>query len=198
MHRTNEGRQHVPALAPPLQRGTADSIGSVTCEEWRAIPGYVGLYEVSDLGRIRSLDRTMASAIGHTTHRTEQPISPARDSKGFPIVSLYGRDHTKRNARVHRLVLAAFVGPCPPGHEALHRNSRLDDNRLANLKWGTPAELGRVTVENGRHPNTRRTHCRPAGHPFTPENTRIVQRSNGRTARACRACRTTRDRRPQP
>ncbi|WP_338836323.1 NUMOD4 domain-containing protein [Gordonia polyisoprenivorans] len=167
----------------------------MTCEEWRAIPGYVGVYEVSDLGRIRSLDRTMVSAIGHTTHRSGQPISPARDSKGHLVVSLYGRDHTKRSFRVHRLVLAAFVGPCPPGHEALHRNSRTDDNRLANLTWGTPVELGRLTVQNRRHPLARRTHC-AHGHHYTADNTRIVQRSNGRTARVCRACRT-RDRSSQ-
>ncbi|UAK39659.1 NUMOD4 motif-containing HNH endonuclease [Gordonia bronchialis] len=195
MPNNNEGRQRVPAPERLSNKGTAESI-LATCEKWRAIPGYVGVYEVSDLGRIRSLDRTMVSAIGYTKHLTGQPISPARDSRGHLVVSLYGRDHTKRSARVHRLVLIAFVGPCPPGHEALHRNSRADDNHLANLMWGTPAELGRLTVQNGQHPLARRTHC-ARGHLYSVENTRIAQRSDGRTLRVCRACQIIRGRRPQ-
>ncbi|MCT1353840.1 MULTISPECIES: NUMOD4 domain-containing protein [unclassified Gordonia (in: high G+C Gram-positive bacteria)] len=192
----NEGRQQLPAPERLSNKGNAESIRPTAFEEWRAIPGYVGVYEVSDLGRIRSLDRTMVSAIGHATRRTGQLISPARDSKGHLVVSLYGRDHTKRSFRVHRLILAAFAGPCPPGHEALHRNSRADDNRLANLTWGTPADLGRLTVQNGRHPMARRTHC-AHGHGYTPGNTRIVRRSEGRTVRACRACLAIHGRRPQ-
>ncbi|WP_267616150.1 NUMOD4 domain-containing protein [Gordonia bronchialis] len=196
MPNNNEGRQRVPAPERLSNKGIAESIRSTTREEWRAIPGYAGVYEASNLGRIRSLDRMMVSAIGHTTHRAGQLITPARDSRGHLVVSLYGRDHTKRSVRVHRLVLTAFVGPCPPGHEALHRNSRGDDNHLANLTWGTPAELGRLTVQNGRHPLARRTHC-AHGHRYSVENTRIAQRSDGRTLRVCRACQIIRGRRPQ-
>ncbi|AZG43595.1 NUMOD4 domain-containing protein [Gordonia insulae] len=196
MPNNNEGRQQLPAPERPSNKGIAESIRPTAFEEWRAIPGYVGVYEVSDLGRIRSLDRTMVSAIGHATRRTGQLISPARDSKGHLVVSLYGRDHTKRSARVHRLVLSAFVGPCPPGREALHRNSRAEDNRLTNLRWGTRVDLGRLTVQNGRHPVARRAHC-AHGHHYSAENTRIVQRSNGRTVRVCRACQTIRGTRPQ-
>ncbi|SDU70588.1 NUMOD4 domain-containing protein [Gordonia westfalica] len=196
MPANDEGRRRVPALERLSNKGVAESIRPTACEEWRAIPGYAGVYEASNLGRIRSLDRTMVSTNGRTTHRTGQLISPARDSAGHLVVSLYGRDHSKRSARVHRLVLAAFIGPCPAGHEALHRNSRADDNRLVNLTWGTRVDLGRLTVENGRHPLASRAHC-AHGHRYSPDNTRIVQRSNGRTARVCRACRTIRDRRPQ-
>jgi hypothetical protein len=41
---------------------------------------------------------------------------------------------------LHRLVLEAFRGPCPPGHEACHNNGVRHDNRITNLRWGTPAD----------------------------------------------------------
>ena len=55
---------------------------------------------------------------------------------GYLAVTLWrkGQQNTKY---VHRLVLEAFVGPCPPGMEACHNNSNPADNRLSNLRWDT-------------------------------------------------------------
>jgi hypothetical protein len=55
----------------------------------------------------------------------------------------------RRSRQVHRLVLEAFVGPCPPGLECRHLNGRPDDNRLENLAWGTRLENVADSLEHG-------------------------------------------------
>lgn len=63
-------------------------------------------------------------------------LKAARDKDGYRHVTLSSGRRRER-AHVARLVLLAFAGPCPEGHEALHGNGRRWDNRLANLRWGT-------------------------------------------------------------
>lgn len=93
-------------------------------ERWRPIAGWERFYLVSDLGRIRSLQRPGGFLIGTT--------SP----DGYRLLRL--RDNgRKANVGIHRLVLEAFVGPCPEGHHACHNNGVPDDNRLINLRWGS-------------------------------------------------------------
>lgn len=65
-----------------------------------------------------------------------RPLAPQRHSCGYLMVHFYG--NTKRYPRyVHRLILEAFVGPCPPGMEACHLNGDRTDNRVENLRWDT-------------------------------------------------------------
>lgn len=61
-------------------------------------------------------------------------------------------DGEKRCRQVHRLVLEAFRGPCPAGMQGRHLNDIRGDNRLENLKWGTPKENGEDKVINGVQP----------------------------------------------
>lgn len=147
-------------------------------ETWRAIPGYEGIYEVSDLGRLRSLPRVDAQG----ARRRLRMFHPSRmDGWGHLGVKLR-RDGVATSFYVHRLVLEAFVGPCPPGMEACHWNDVPDDNRLSNLRWATKSENRFDCVRNGSDPNARKTHCW-RGHPFTADNTFIRNRR-----RHCRAC----------
>lgn len=101
-------------------------------ETWRAVPGYEGIYEVSDAGRVRSLDR-LDNRGRRTTGRVlaERPL---RD--GRVRVSLAKNGQTV-DGYVYRLVLEAFVGPCPKGMEALHWDDVRSNNTLSNLRWGT-------------------------------------------------------------
>lgn len=91
-------------------------------EEWRAVPGFEGLYEVSDLGRVRRVGGRV--------------LRQARAGRGYPAVALSscGEVTTKT---VHRMVLAAFVGPCPLGKEGCHNDGDRANNRLANLRYDT-------------------------------------------------------------
>lgn len=107
-------------------------------EVWRPVVGFEGLYEVSDAGRVRSLDRSYvqraATGTAHVHRRRGQMLKPGGCASGHLSVAL-GRKGGSR--MVHRLVLEAFVGPRPAKHEARHKNGRPDDNRLINLEWAT-------------------------------------------------------------
>lgn len=67
----------------------------------------------------------------------------------------------RKGYRVHDLVLRTFVGPPPAGHECRHLNDECQDNRLANLAWGTKAENLADKIRNGKtnkgskNPNVR-------------------------------------------
>ncbi len=66
-------------------------------------------------------------------------LRPGLAGAGYRFVNLHG-DAGKRTRYIHRLLLEAFVGPCPPGHEGCHNNGDRTDNRLVNLRWATHRE----------------------------------------------------------
>ena len=100
-------------------------------EEWRDIPGYEGLYQVSSIGRVRSF----VSWRG----KVDRIMVGSRHSDGYWQVSL--RKGGKRTTRkVHVFVLAAFVGPVPNGMEINHINGNKQDNRLENLEYCSRSE----------------------------------------------------------
>lgn len=109
---------------------------------WKPVPEYVGLYECSDHGDIRSLDRVVARTghwlSKHTTVRGRVlKLRPHPD--GYCTVNLC-RDGTQRTVTVHSIICHAFHGPRPPGLEVCHSNGIESDNRASNLRWGTHAE----------------------------------------------------------
>lgn len=63
----------------------------------------------------------------------------------------------RKNYPVHQLVLNAFVGPRPYGHFCLHANGIRNDNRLANLRYGTPSENAQDAINHGTHPSLHQT-----------------------------------------
>lgn len=147
-------------------------------ERWLPVPGYEGLYEVSDLGRVRSLRRK--GTYGRV-------LRPAVSRKGKRMVQLHRPDSAK-TAYVHHLVLAAFVGSRPPGQVARHLDDNSADNTLSNLAYGTHGDNAQDKLRNGRDPMARRTHCKN-GHPFDEANTKITTYPDGRfKQRRCRAC----------
>lgn len=150
-----------------------------TYEKWIAVPKYEGLYEVSDRGRVRSLDRIDSRG----WRRKGKVLSPRRHRNGHLRVDLW-KNGKGREMSVHRLVLLAFIGPCPKGMEACHWNDIPDDNRLQNLRWDDRSANLHDSVRNGSHHNANRTHC-PQGHEYTPENTYVYPSGN----RRCRECR---------
>jgi hypothetical protein len=157
-------------------------------EQWLPVAGWEGAYEVSDQGRVRSLERTVLRR-GHGGKRRvpAKLLTPSPNDKGTMAVGLGNGTRKTTRRQVGRLVLETFVGPCPPGLECCHANDNPADNRLINLRWDTRSANQVDRVHNGNHYNSNKTHC-IHGHEFTPENARIVTRANGRTRRQCRAC----------
>ena len=152
-------------------------------ENWRPIPGYEGVYEVSDLGRVRSLDRIDARG----RRICGRALRPGITRSGHLQVNLC-LDGKRRWTYVHRLVLMTFVGPAPEGMEGCHGNGRPADNRLANLRWASQSENNRDRVRHGTHHEARKTHC-PQGHAYDSFNTYIDARG-----RRCRICKRENDR----
>jgi hypothetical protein len=127
-------------------------------EEWRDVPGRPG-YIVSNLGRAAKLMSLTPSARGYIQY-------PVPDGNG-------GRHRDY----LHHWVMAAFVGPRPPGMWVLHANDRATDNRLENLRYGTPSENMDDMFMNGTR--KKLTHCK-RGH--------LIAGNNLTSDRQCRAC----------
>lgn len=152
-------------------------------ERWLPVPNYEGIYEVSSLGRIRSLDRI--DSLGRALYG--RVLKQRADRDGY--LQIHAGGSPRRVLRVHRLVLLAFVGPPPAdATEALHGDGNPSNNRLTNLRWGTSSENKIDSVLHGTHNNTAKTHC-PSGHPYDEGNTYFHPITNNR---ACRECNRTR------
>lgn len=162
-----------------------------TNEIWKPIPGYEGHYEVSSHGRVRSLDRTVQRKDGQTQRLKGRMMALKKTRNGYFLVGLRREGEKQRFKLVHRLVLEAFVGPCPDGMETLHGDGNPENNRLSNLHWGSLSENNLDTVKHGRHVNANKTHC-PRGHELLLENTTESGRKDGR--RRCLACHRARNR----
>jgi hypothetical protein len=115
-------------------------------ERWRPVPGF-DRYEVSDQGRVRSLDH-----VTHDGQRRRGRVLRAGITAGYGRVILTRTPARKKNALVHRLVLEAFVGPAPPGTQACHENGNPIDCRLENLRWGTPKSNHEDKAAHGTAP----------------------------------------------
>lgn len=109
------------------------------CSDWRPVVGYEQSHEVSQDGQIRSLGRVLVDSLGRSRTIPGKLIKPTKKTNGYMHITLNAGGRQK-TLHVHRVVLEAFVGPCPEGMEALHRNGVQSDNRLANLRWGTHLE----------------------------------------------------------
>ena len=114
-------------------------------EEWREVRGYEGLYEVSDMGRVRSLDRVV-----HLSENSVRPacdslrkgriLKPEKDTRGGYMIVNLSKDGSVKKKKIHRLVMEAFVGECPEGYQVNHLDENPENNALLNLEYVTCKE----------------------------------------------------------
>lgn len=116
-------------------------------EIWKQIPNFPR-YQVSSKGRVR---------IGVTVRygRKAGTILAQGHIKGYPSVRLKTDTNPRKEYYVHALVLLAFVGPRPEGLQGRHLNGVKTDNRLKNLKYGTPLENIQDAIKHGVHVSTK-------------------------------------------
>lgn len=120
--------------------------------EWRDVPGYEGNYQVSNLGEVLSVRRRVRNRNGYFWTKGKM-LKPTRVTSGHLMVGLYTTGIYKATwASVHRLVLLAFVGPCPDGMEACHfPDIDKTNNRLDNLRWDTHKANVQDSIIQGAH-----------------------------------------------
>lgn len=119
-------------------------------EEWKPVPleGYCRLYQVSSLGRIKSLDRQVIEKTGLKRPHKGRLITPKK-SGAYLGVSFFSEGVGKR-FYIHRLVAMAFI-PNPFNKQFVnHLNFDCHDNRAENLEWVTPKENTAWSATAGR------------------------------------------------
>ena len=110
-------------------------------EIWKDIPGFEGRYQVSNLGRVKSLPRivkrtnVLCGGFSHV-HIPEKILTPQAQRRSGHLEVKLGHNPAK-HYRVHRLVAAAFLGPCPSGQEVCHNDNDPTNNRVTNLRYDT-------------------------------------------------------------
>ena len=159
-------------------------------EQWRAIPDAPG-YEVSDRGSVRR--SALLDPYGRPVYDSKplawQLSGTKRDKDGnyytqYKDVSLRVGENTRRHAKVHHLVAAAFLGPRPAGMVVCHTNGDPLDNRVENLRYDTQAaNIEDMHRARGGHHNALKSECKH-GHDLTdPDN--LYRNGSGRKCKAC-------------
>ena len=147
-------------------------------EIWKAVKDYEGLYEVSNTGRVRSLERKVRSGKGCPTRTLRGAVMRPQVSRGYVRLMLC-KDGKRKWHSVHRLVAMAFL----PNPEELavinHLDGNKGNNHIGNLQWCTPSENAlhafrtglSVATEHSRvariKANSRRVRCLDDGKEFS-------------------------------
>lgn len=129
--------------------------GNTGAEKWLPVPGFEGVFEVSDRGRVCRV----VSTYGHPAHKLRR-LERIKD--GYLRVSLQHHGKTVR-ILVHRLVAMAFLGNCSDKFEVNHKDGNKGNNAASNLEYVTPQEnvrhslekLGVQRASGDRHPKSK-------------------------------------------
>ena len=111
-------------------------------ETWKDIPGYEGLYQVSNTGKVKSMNYWRSGVPGI--------LAPGITGSGYQHVELSNADRKLRKHYVHRLVWEAFNGPIPEGLQINHKDENKTNNSLRNLEVVTPKQNANYGTRNIR------------------------------------------------
>lgn len=149
-------------------------------EKWLPVPNYEGIYEVSSLGRVKSLARTVKHGNGGYKEVPDRILKAHPDGKGYLGVDLHkGSKASRKRFRVHSLVAQVFIGSRPEGLDVCHNDGDKHNNWVENLRYDTRKENILDSVRHGTHHMSSKRVCK-RGHTL-PDDPKI--RSQG-----CRFC----------
>ena len=145
-------------------------------ETWKSIAGYEGLYEVSDQGRVKSLN------YNHTG--TEKILKPRKDSCGYLQVWL-SKDGQKKMSLVHRLVAKAFIQN-PNNLETVNHKDEVKTNNVAsNLEWMSRGDNKRYSANKSVKMFNKSTGELLATFPSLMEAERVTGIDNRNISKCC-------------
>lgn len=123
-------------------------------EIWKDIKGYEGYYQVSNMGNVKSLERTVTKSDGVVQIRKERIMSKRESTDGYYIAKLNVNNNSKSIA-IHRLVAQHFI-PNPDNlPEVNHIDTNRKNNRVDNLEWCTHKDNVRYSADKGHYRNNK-------------------------------------------
>lgn len=133
-------------------------------EEWRDVSQYEGFYQVSNLGRVKSLSREVKNNNGSFSTK-ETILNPSKTSKGYLRVNL-----SKRSSRkiflVHVLVAKAFIPLLDDKLQVNHKDGDKTNNVVSNLEWVTNSENIQHSYDTGLNLKSKKVLCIDTGEIF--------------------------------
>lgn len=141
-------------------------------ETWVPVVGFEREYEVSDMGRVRSVDRYVRNGETSTRLRKGRVLRHGLSGSGYPQVNLSSGGKNKV-LMIHRLVMAAFVGGCQKGVEVCHHDGQKTNNFLKNLRYDTKKSNAADRYKHGTH------HCgeKSPNAKLTNESVSVIRKS---------------------
>jgi hypothetical protein len=146
-------------------------------EEWRPVVGYEGLYEVSSLGRVRSLERQQFVGAcgwrGSYVRTWPSRIMKTKLCRGYEQLTL-SKDGSEKSLYVHGLVAAAFIGSRPEGFQVAHGDGSRLNNSLSNLRYASVID----NVGDRRLHGTMLPGMRNPSHALSDADVLFIRASN--------------------
>lgn len=118
-------------------------------EEWRDIVGYEGYFQISNYGRIRSLDREIICKNGVIRHYKGKLLKNGKRRNYYRVCFTYCGERI--DLQLHRCVWEAFVGPIPEGYDIHHKDHNPQNNSLDNFQMVTKKEHYDIHKEDITH-----------------------------------------------
>ena len=138
-------------------------------ERWLPVVGFEGWYEISDWGRLKRAMSGKGTFVGRI-------LCGGLDKDGYRYTSL-SIDGIAHKVKIHRLVMAAFVGPCPEGKEVNHKDGDKTNNYVENLEYITHRENNIHALNTGLRTSPRgEAHCHSK---VTEKDVHEIRRSHG-------------------
>lgn len=129
-------------------------------EHWKPVIGYEGLYEVSDMGRVRTIQRMAVDKNGRVLRIPFRiRVFQINSQTKYPCLRLkrYMVDYKCRT--IHSLVAEAFLGERPEGMQVAHNDGNPSNNKLENLRYATRTDNQADRIRHGTHNRGERQGC---------------------------------------